>query len=81
MSARWWRSKHSRHHEAPNQLGKDPDIDDRRHRVHPGARRQRTGFQAWLTRRQGWLFFPLLTLEGLSLYVSSVQHLLRRSAT
>lgn len=26
MSAAWWRSKHSRHHGAPNQLGKDPDI-------------------------------------------------------
>ena len=25
----------------------------------------------WLARRQGWLFFPLLTLEGLNLHVAS----------
>jgi len=35
----------------------------------------------WLGDRQGWLFFPLLTLEGLSLHVASLQHLLRRKAT
>ncbi|MFC6156657.1 fatty acid desaturase family protein [Kribbella jiaozuonensis] len=81
MSASWWRSKHSRHHQAPNQLQKDPDIDIGVIAFTPEHAGRRTGFQAWLTRRQGWLFFPLLTLEGLSLYVASVQHLLRRSAT
>ena len=81
ISASWWRSKHSRHHQAPNQLKKDPDIDIGVVAFTPEHAGRRTGFQAWLTRRQGWLFFPLLTLEGLSLYVASVQHLFRRSAT
>ena len=27
ISYGWWMTKHSRHHAAPNQLGKDPDID------------------------------------------------------
>ena len=26
MSVGWWRSKHSRHHQAPNQMDRDPDI-------------------------------------------------------
>ncbi|MGW7679892.1 fatty acid desaturase family protein [Kribbella sp. NPDC054772] len=81
MSADWWRSKHSRHHGAPNQLDKDPDIAIGVIAFTPEHAGRRRGFQAWLTRRQGWLFFPLLTLEGLSLYVSSMRHLLRRGAT
>ncbi len=82
MSASWWRSKHSRHHAAPNQLERDPDIDIGVIAFTPEhAAERKGGVRAWLTRRQGWLFFPLLTLEGLSLYVSSMRHLLRRSAT
>jgi fatty acid desaturase len=81
ISAAWWRSKHNRHHGAPNQLGRDPDIDIGVVAFTPEHAGRRKGFQAWLTRRQGWLFFPLLTLEGLSLYVASIQHLFRRGAT
>ncbi|MDX3000326.1 acyl-CoA desaturase [Kribbella solani] len=81
ISASWWRSKHNRHHSGPNQLRRDPDIDIGVIAFTPEHAASRTGFQAWLTRRQGWLFFPLLTLEGLSLYVASIQHLFRRSAT
>ncbi len=31
-----------------------------------------------ITRRQGWLYFPLLTLEGLNLHVLGIRHLLAR---
>ncbi|MEU4601615.1 acyl-CoA desaturase [Kribbella sp. NPDC023972] len=81
MSSSWWRSKHSRHHQAPNQVDHDPDIGSGVVAFTPEHVEKRTGFSGWLTRRQGWLFFPLLTLEGLSLYVASLRHLLRRSAT
>ncbi len=37
------------------------------------------GLKAALTRRQGYLFFPLLLLEGLSLHLKSVQYLAGRS--
>jgi len=33
----------------------------------------RTGFPAWFAKRQGWLFFPLLLLEGLNLHLSGVK--------
>ncbi|WP_406056518.1 fatty acid desaturase family protein [Kribbella sp. NBC_00889] len=81
MSSGWWHSKHSRHHAAPNQLGRDPDIGPGVIAFTPEVFAQRKGLRGWLTRRQGWLFFPLLTLEGLSLYVASLRHLLRRTAT
>ena len=81
ISAAWWRSKHNRHHAAPNQLARDPDLDIGVIAFTPDQAGARSGLSAWLTRRQGWLFFPLLTLEGLSLYVASLRHLLRRSAT
>ncbi|TCC37973.1 fatty acid desaturase family protein [Kribbella speibonae] len=81
ISAAWWKSKHSRHHGAPNQLGKDPDIAIGVVAFTPEHVGRRKGFRAWLTRRQGWLFFPLLTLEGLSLYVASIQHLFRRGTS
>jgi fatty acid desaturase len=73
----WWRTKHNRHHAAPNQEGRDPDID-------PGAisftrsavEGRDTPFGRWFLKRQGWLFFPLLTLEGLNLHAESVRALL-----
>ena len=27
MSLAWWNSKHNKHHQAPNQISKDPDIE------------------------------------------------------
>ncbi|WP_328322716.1 acyl-CoA desaturase [Kribbella sp. NBC_00382] len=82
MSITWWKNKHSKHHNAPNQLGKDPDIAIGVVAFTPDhAAKRKRGFMKWYQDRQGWLFFPLLTLEGLSLHVSSLQHLFRRGAT
>ncbi|MDO9379686.1 MAG: acyl-CoA desaturase [Nocardioidaceae bacterium] len=78
LSLGWWRSKHNRHHAAPNQVGRDPDIAPGAFAFTPEIARGRTGWAASFTRRQGWLFVPLLTLEGLNLHVASVLTLLRR---
>lgn len=78
MSYSWWDSKHSRHHAAPNQVGKDPDIEiDTISFIEEDAVKAR-GFIRMLTKRQGWLFFPLLTLEGLNLHRHSLVHLFQR---
>lgn len=78
MSFSWWDSKHSRHHSNPNRVGKDPDIDvDVISFIEEDAREAR-GLRGFITRRQGWLFFPLLTLEGLNLHFHSLRHLMRR---
>ncbi|HLP23856.1 MAG TPA: acyl-CoA desaturase [Microbacteriaceae bacterium] len=81
MSFSWWNSKHSRHHGNPNQIGKDPDIAvDTISFVEEDAVEAR-GVRGWITRRQGWLFFPLLMAEGINLHVLSVRHILSRRAT
>nr|WP_306304933.1 acyl-CoA desaturase [Microbacterium resistens] len=78
MSHSWWDSKHTRHHGNPNRVGKDPDIEvDTISFLDEDAARSRGHIRA-ITRRQGWLFFPLLTLEGLNLHALSVRHLLSR---
>ncbi|MFT4282340.1 fatty acid desaturase family protein [Microbacterium sp.] len=79
MSYSWWSTKHTRHHANPNRVGKDPDIEvDTISFLQEDAARAR-GVQRLLTRHQGWLFFPLLTLEGLNLHALAIRHLLGRA--
>ncbi|WP_136709510.1 acyl-CoA desaturase [Agromyces sp. H66] len=78
ISYAWWMTKHTRHHANPNKIGKDPDIDfDTISFTEESAAKQR-GVMALITRRQGWLFFPLLTLEGLNLHMTSIRTLFAR---
>lgn len=78
MSYSWWDSKHSRHHANPNKISRDPDIDvDTISFIEEDAANSR-GLVRLITRKQGWLFFPLLTLEGLNLHYLGVKHLASR---
>ncbi|WP_413317001.1 acyl-CoA desaturase [Agrococcus sp. 1P02AA] len=78
ISHQWWMTKHSRHHANPNQIGRDPDIEVDTISFLPSDAKQARGVQRWITRRQGWLFFPLLTMEGLNLHQHSIRTLLER---
>ena len=79
LSYSWWSSKHNRHHGAPNQEGKDPDIAPGALAFTPAVAESRTGTLAILwTKYQGYLFFPLLLLEGLNLHYASVSSLTRK---
>jgi fatty acid desaturase len=74
----WWMNKHNRHHNAPNQMGKDPDIESAVLAFTPDdAETRMSGLRGWWTRHQGWAFFPLLCLEGLALHANSVATLIR----
>ncbi|MFG6446259.1 fatty acid desaturase family protein [Microbacterium sp. P06] len=78
MSYTWWDSKHSRHHANPNRVGKDPDIEiDTISFVEEDAAKAK-GLLKLITRKQGYLFFPLLTLEGLNLHFLGIKHNLAR---
>jgi fatty acid desaturase len=81
LSYGWWQDKHTRHHAAPNQVGRDPDIAPGLLAFTPEQAAGRAGVFAWLTRHQGWLLFPLLTLQGLSLHADAVWELWRRSGS
>lgn len=78
MSANWWMHKHNAHHAAPNHIGRDPDIEPTVVRVFPAERPPRSGILAFLSRNQGWLLFPLLTLQAVGLHVQSARTLLGR---
>ncbi|WP_200837505.1 fatty acid desaturase family protein [Ruania rhizosphaerae] len=78
LSNAWWTLKHDAHHNAPNQETRDPDIESRVIAFTPAAASSRRGFRRWFARRQGWFFFPLLTLEGLNLHVASLRAVLGR---
>jgi fatty acid desaturase len=68
LSYGWWASKHNRHHGNPNTLVKDPDLTDIVVSFTPDQALERTGWIRAINKRQGYLFFPLLTLEGINLH-------------
>jgi fatty acid desaturase len=79
MSYGWWTHKHSRHHAKPNQVEADPDIKTGALYFHTeDLTKPVTGLTAWVRARQGYLFFPLLLLEGLNLHVSGVRTIFGR---
>jgi fatty acid desaturase len=78
ISYSWWMNKHNRHHANPNKINNDPDIAvDTISFLEEDAAASR-GFVRWLTKRQGFWFFPLLTLEGINLHRLSITSLFRR---
>lgn len=77
LSYGWWLDKHNRHHAKPNHEGSDPDIGDGVLAFTTTQVAARTGAVGRaIAGHQAWLFFPLLTLEGLNLHVASVRQLL-----
>jgi len=69
ISYSWWMTKHSRHHANPNTVAKDPDIEPDFIIFQKEHAAEVKGFQVFLTKRQGWLFFPALLLEGINLHI------------
>ncbi|WP_026819357.1 fatty acid desaturase family protein [Arthrobacter castelli] len=80
ISYQWWMNKHTRHHAKPNTIGKDPDIAQDTISFLPEDAAKQSGFMGWLTRRQGYLFFPLLMLEGVNLHFTSIRSLFAKGA-
>ena len=81
ISYGWWHSKHTRHHANPNKDGSDPDIALTALAFTPDrATRHRSRLMRWLVAHQGWYFFPILLLEGLSLHVEGIKRITQRGA-
>ena len=80
MSFGWWVPKHSAHHAHPNQVGRDPDLDEGLVIFTPADGSAITASSP--TRSsihwQAWLFFPLMLLRSAGLHVSGISRLLRR---
>ncbi|MEV2277643.1 acyl-CoA desaturase [Nocardiopsis sp. NPDC049922] len=75
----WWQDKHTRHHANPNHEELDPDVQPELLVWSQDQARAARGMPAFLGRWQAFLFYPLLTLEGLNLHVGSVRALFRPS--
>ncbi|QNP68956.1 acyl-CoA desaturase [Streptomyces roseirectus] len=71
VSFGWWVRHHTAHHNYPNHLSMDPDILRRQVIFEAGDRVKRTTrFQRFVVRHQSWMFFVLITLEGVRLHLS-----------
>lgn len=79
MGYEWWQDKHTRHHANPNHEGLDPDIAPDLLVWSQDQARAANGLPRLIGRWQAFLFFPLLTLEGLNLHVASARALANRS--
>jgi len=75
MSYGWWMDKHTRHHANPNHEELDPDVAPDILVWSREQARVAKGLPRFIGRYQAQLFFPLLTLEGFNLRVSSIRAL------
>ncbi|MFF4441044.1 fatty acid desaturase family protein [Streptomyces sp. NPDC001621] len=75
MSYGWWMNKHTRHHANPNHEDLDPDVAPDILVWSTDQARASRGVARVIGGHQALLFFPLLTLEGFNLHVSSLRAL------
>jgi fatty acid desaturase len=80
LSFGWWVPKHNAHHAYPNQVDRDPDLGAGlvAFTHAPETAASRGAVSQVLARRQAWLFFPFLLIQGLGLHVTGVQNILQR---
>jgi fatty acid desaturase len=76
LSFGWWVDEHNQHHANPNHEGRDPDIGESVITFTDQQSAGRRGaVERFIAAYQGWLFFPLLTLEGINLHIQAFEWL------
>lgn len=71
VSQGWWVFHHNRHHSNPNHLELDPDVTRRQVIFSTTQLDKRQGMvNRFIIRRQSWLFFLLILLEGFRLHMA-----------
>ena len=81
MERTWWVEKHNRHHSNPNQAGMDPDIDIPVLAFTEEEALEKRGFYKLVVKFQPYLFFPMLSMEGVfGLRLAGVQYLMHHKA-
>ncbi|MEV2270838.1 fatty acid desaturase family protein [Nonomuraea africana] len=71
----WWMNKHTRHHANPNHEDLDPDVSPDLLVWSQDQARSSRGLARFIGRRQAFLLYPLLLLEGLNLHVGGMRAL------
>ncbi len=78
MERTWWVDKHNRHHSNPNQTGLDPDIDIPVLAFSEEDALSKRGLYRLIVKYQSWLFYPMLSMEGMfGLRLAGILYLLR----
>ncbi|MEU2506626.1 acyl-CoA desaturase [Streptomyces sp. NPDC007863] len=71
VSFGWWVGHHTKHHNYPNHLSRDPDILRRQVIFDPKDRAKKTGALArFIVRHQAWMFYLVIMAEGLRMHLS-----------
>lgn len=78
LSYGFWLRKHNKHHQKPNMIGEDPDINIRVLSFTTESVRAKKGIERWLSERQGYLFPLLLFFTGFDLLLDSFVSLKRK---
>lgn len=79
LSYGFWLKKHNKHHQKPNQIGEDPDINLRVLAFTVENRDSKPVAERFLTKRQGYLFPVLLLFTGFDLLLDSFLSIVRPS--
>jgi fatty acid desaturase len=75
MSYQWWVDKHNRHHNHPNQVGKDPDISIRALAFTIEEARSKCSVYRFITRHQDRLLPLLLMCEGVHIHLAGFREI------
>jgi fatty acid desaturase len=78
LSYGFWQRKHNKHHQKPNFIDEDPDINIRILSFTVESRNRKKGLERWMSDRQGYLFPFLLFLTGFDLLLDSFVGLTRK---
>jgi fatty acid desaturase len=78
LSYGWWVDKHNRHHQKPNDVDNDPDVQRNVLAWTGDQADSQRGPLRVVARHQAAFFFPFLLLEAVNLHVASVRSLLAR---
>jgi fatty acid desaturase len=79
ISYGWWQREHNRHHANPNKVGANPDVALAAIAMTPErAMRFRGRLMGWLVAHQGWYFFPILLLLGVSFLTDGIRRVISR---
>lgn len=73
----WWLNKHNRHHNNPNDLALDLDVNLPLLAFTEEQALEKRGLYRLVVKYQSFLFFPMLLLEAVSIRLDGIQYLLR----
>ena len=71
----WWVEKHNAHHSNPNDLDMDPDIELPVVAFSQDQARAKTGIARLIVKYQAFLFYPLVSFEGVVLRLSGIRYM------